>query len=131
MKKQDRSMPHYIVDQTIVFLRPMNQEAIAVLNATENHPYRFEVAPPDKPTDQQFRNILYKDFSSSEDSREQLLGKISEVAPQTHNSSSSVSAESSGINIKSHPFAFRFGFDSVENPSREGFTFGGTPECNV
>ena len=50
-KKQDTSMPKYIVDQTIFFLRPMNQEAIAVLNATENHPYRFEVAPPNGPMD--------------------------------------------------------------------------------
>lgn len=30
-----------------------------------------------------------------------------------------------------HPFVLRFGFDSVENPSKKGFTFGDTPECQV
>lgn len=38
-KKQDISMPNYIVDQTIIFLRPINEEAIAVWNATENYIY--------------------------------------------------------------------------------------------
>ncbi len=134
-KKQAKSMPRYIVDQTIFFLRPKNQEAIAVLNATENDLYRVDVAAPNELTNQQLGEIFDEDSTSSEasseDSREQLLGKMSEVAPQAHNPSSSVSTETSGIKIQRHPFAFRFGFDSVENPSREGFAFGGRPECNV
>ena len=52
-KKQEKSMPKYIVDQTIFFLRPKNQEAIAVLNATENDLYRVEVASPNELTNQQ------------------------------------------------------------------------------
>lgn len=129
--KQETSIPKYIVDQTIVFLRPNNQEAIAVLNATENDLYRFEVAPPNNPTNQQLGKIFDEDSTSLDDSEEQLLEKMSVVAPQAHNPSSSVSTEASGINIQRHPFAFRFGFDSVEKPSREGFSFGDTPECNV
>lgn len=109
----------------------MNPKAIAVLNATENDLYRFEVAPPNKPTDQPLGKFFDKDFTSSEESGERLLGKMAEVAPRTPNPSNSVSTESGGVITQSHPFAFRFGFDSVENPSREGFTFGGMPECNV
>lgn len=122
-KNQDTSMPKYLVDQTIFFLRPTNQEALAVLNATENDLYRFEVAPP---TDQPLGKIIDED-SSSQESGEQMPG----VAPQAQNPSNSVSSETSGVNLLNHPFAFRFGFDSVENPSREGFTFGCMPQCNV
>lgn len=124
-------MPKYLVDQTIFFFRPNNQEAIVVLNDTENDQYRFEVAPPNWPTNQHMGIIFDEDSSSLEESEEQLLGKMSEVASQAHHPSSSVSTETSGINIQRHPFAFRFGFDSVENPSREEFSFGNTPECNV
>lgn len=88
-------MPKYTLDQTIFFLRPINKEAIAILNATENDPYRFEVAPPDELTDQPSGEISDEDFASSGESGEQLLGKMSEVAPQTHNPSNSVSTESS------------------------------------
>lgn len=130
-KKQHASMPKYTLDQTIFFLRPINKEAIAILNATENDPYRFEVAPPDELTDQPSGEISDEDFASSGESGEQLHGKMSEVAPQTHNPSNSVSTESSRDACQIHPFAFRFGFDSIENPSRNGFTFGGAPRCDV
>ena len=126
-KNQDTSMPKYLVDQTIFFLRPTNQEALAVLNATENDLNRFEVAPPNKPTDQPLGKIIDKDSTSSQESGEQMPG----VAPQAQNPSNSVSSETSDVILLNHPFAFRFGFDSVENPSREGFTFGCMPQCNV
>lgn len=73
-------MPKYLVDQTISFLRPNNQEAIVVLNATENDLYRFEVAPPNWPTNQYMGKIFDEDSPSSEESEEQLLGKMPEVA---------------------------------------------------
>ncbi len=71
--------------------------------------------------------IIDEDSTSSQESGEQMPG----VAPQAQNPSNSVSSETSGVIFLNHPFAFRFGFDSVENPSREGFTFGCMPQCNV
>lgn len=124
-------MPQYILDQTIFFLRPTNEEAIAILHAPENVAYRFEVPPPVKPKDQLLGETFDEGFASSGESGEQLLGKMSEVAPQTHNSSNPVVTESCRDTDQIHPFAFRFGFDSVENPSPKGFAFGDAPECDV
>ena len=54
-KKENIAQPNYAFefDQTIVFLRPLNDDAIVVLNAADNRRYRVEVDPPEKPSDQQ------------------------------------------------------------------------------
>lgn len=101
------------------------------MNATENDPYRFEFAPPIEPTDQLSGEVSDEDFASSGEQGEQLPEKMSEAALQTHNPPNPVSTESSRHACQTHPFVFRFRFDSVENPSKNGFTFGDTPGCEI
>lgn len=121
LKKEHTTMTQSILQQTICFLRPISEEAIEVLNAIENDPYRFELAPPNKPTDQLSGEVSDEDFASPVESEEHL---------QTHNPPNSAPTGSRDA-YQPHPFVLRFGFDSVENPSKKGFTFGDTPECQV
>lgn len=130
-KKEHTPMPKFILHETIFFLRPQSEEAVEVVNAKENDPYRFQFAPPNEPTDQRSGEVFDEDFASSGESGEQLSGKMSEAAPQTHNPPNPVSTGSSRGACGTYPFVLRFGFDSVENPSKEGFTFGTTPGCEV
>lgn len=105
-KEEITTQPNYAFefDQTIVFLRPLNNDAIAVLNAADNRPYRVEVDPPEKPSDQQPRDISDREVTSPGESE-------------------------SGCNPP-FPSVLRLGFDSIEPPSLAGFTFGGLSECN-
>lgn len=98
----------YVLEQTILFLRPTTKDAILGVDATENDYCRFEVCPPEEPTD-----TLVDD--------ETLIETTLEVAPQ---SQTPVKAP------HNHPFALRLGFDTIENPSRDGFTVGGLG-CNI
>lgn len=125
-KKEHTSMPMFILHETIFFLRPQSEKAIEVVHATENYPYRFQFAPPNEPTGQLSGEVFEEeDFASSGESGEQLF-EMSEAAPQTHNPPDPVSTASSRGACGTYPFVLRFGFDSVENPSKEGFTFGNT-----
>lgn len=91
-------------DQTIIFFRPLNNDAIAVLNAVDNRPYRVKVDSPKKPSDQQPRDISNREVMS--------LGE-----------------SESGYNPP-FPSVLRLGFDSIEPPSLARFMFGGLSECN-
>lgn len=106
-KKEITAQPNYAfeLDQTIVFLRPLNNLAIAVLNAADNHPYRVEVGPPRGLSDQQPGDI-----------------SDGEVA--------SPGEPESGCDAVC-PSVLRLGFDSIEPPSLAGFTFGNSPQCNI
>lgn len=106
-KKKIITQPNYAFefDQTIVFLRPSNNEAIAVINAEDNRPYRVEVDPPEKPSDQQPRDISDREVTSPGESE-------------------------SGCNPP-FPSVLRLGFDSIEPPSLAGFTFGSLSGCNI
>lgn len=85
----------YALEETILFLRPTNEDAILGVEATENDFCRFEVAPQEEPTDP----------------------PVDEVVPESHKT-------------HDHPFALRLGFDTIENPSRDGFTVGGSG-CDI
>lgn len=98
---------NYALDQTIVFLRPSSEGAILGVNATENDYCRFKVAPPEEPTD-----LLV----------EETLDEVSEVTSQSH------TPVKAAPHV--HPFALRLGFDTFENPPRDGFTVGGLG-CNI
>lgn len=102
---------NYALDQTIVFLRPTSEDAILGVNATENDYCRFEVAPPEEPTSPLIEGTL-----------DEELKKISEVTPQRH------TPVKAAPHV--HPFALRVGFDTIENPPRDGFTVGGLG-CNI
>lgn len=106
-KKEITAQPNYAFefDQTIVFLRPLNKRAKAVLNAADNRPYRVEVGPPKKPSDQQPEDISD--------------GKV--ASPGEPESSCDAVC----------PSVLRLGFDSVEPPSLAGFTFGGSSGCTI
>lgn len=96
LKVNPATPSNYSFDQTIVFLRPTTEDAILWVNATQNDYSRFEVAPPEEPTDSLVEETL----------DEELTKTISEVIPQSH------------IPIKAaphiHPFALRLGFDTIE-----------------
>lgn len=115
-------MTQSILQQTIFFLRPISEKAIEVFNAKENDPYRFELAPPYEPTGQHSGEVSNEDFTSPVESEEH---------PQTHNPPNPAPTECSRDACQTHPFVLRFGFDSVENPSKNGSMFGDTPGCEV
>lgn len=97
-----------------MFLRPTTEDTIVGLNATENDHYRFEVAPFKKPTDKK------------------LVEENPEITNQSHTSLSHIPFnERPGNKDANHPFALRLGFDTIENPSQNGFTVGGTSWCNI
>ena len=98
---------NYALDQTIVFLRPSSEGAILGVNATENDYCRFKVAPPEEPTD-----LLV----------EETLDEVSEVTSQSH------TPVKAAPHV--HPFALRLGFDTFENPPRDGYTVG-CLGCNI
>ena len=102
---------NYALDQTIVFLRPTTEDAILGVNATENDYCRFEVAPPEQPTSPLVEGTL-----------DEELKKISEVTPESH------TPVKAAPHV--HSFALRLGFDTIENPPRDGFTVGGLG-CNI
>lgn len=106
-KKAITAQPNYVFefDQTIVFLRPLNNHARAVLNAADNRPYRVKVDPPEKPSDQQPGDISDREVTSLEES---------ESGYDPH-----------------FPSVLRLGFDSIEAPSLAGFTFGSLSGCNI
>lgn len=70
-KEEIRTQPNYAFefDQTIVFLQPLNNDAIAVLNATDNRPYQVEIDSPEKPLDQQPRDISDREVTSPGESK--------------------------------------------------------------
>lgn len=111
LNKDSTTPPIYALEQTILFLRPSNEAAILGVNATENDYCRFEVAPPEEPTDPLVDESLY----------EKLTDPTSDVSAQ---SPTPVKA------LHDHPFALRLGFDTVKNPSRDGFTIGGL-NCTI
>lgn len=95
MKLNPATQSSYALDETIVFLRPHNEDAILGVNAAENDYCRFEVAPLEEPTDPLLE----------ETPDEELAKTTSEVAPQ---SQSPVMATP-----HVHPFALRLGFDTI------------------
>lgn len=72
LKKEHTTMTQSILQQTIFFLRLISEKAIEVLNAIENDPYPFELAPPNKPTDQLSGEVSDEDFASPVESEEHL-----------------------------------------------------------
>ncbi len=122
LKRKPTASSKYDLHQTILFLRPMTEDAIAGLDAAENDHYRFEVAPLKKPTD------------------ENLVEENPEVTHQSHTSLNHTSLSHTPLNerpceqdakVYDHPFALRLGFDTIENPSSNGFTVGGALQCNI
>lgn len=101
----------YSLEETILFLRPATKGAILGVHATENDYCRFEVPLPEEQTDPLVDEALC----------EELTETTSEVAPE---SQTPVKAP------HDHPFALRIGFDTIENPSRDGFTVGGSG-CDI
>ncbi|KAI4139538.1 MAG: hypothetical protein LQ341_004179, partial [Variospora aurantia] len=105
------------VAQTILYLRPKRDEAIEALNLEANKLYRKEVAPPPEPTD-----IPLDGFSENRPASHLATHDIG------HNS---VSRETTPSLYPICPRVFRLGFDSIENLSARGFTFGSGPNSNV
>lgn len=108
LKMNPATRSSYALDETIVFLRPSNEDAILGVNATENDNCRFEIAPPEEPTDR----ILEKTLD------EELAETTSEVAPQ------SLTPVMAAPHV--YPFALRLGFDTIDNPPPDGYTVGGS-----
>lgn len=149
--EQITAQPNYAleIDQTIVFLRPLNEDAIAVLNDPENVPYRVEIGPRERPSDQQSGYVSDGEGASPgkpKDPWDQLSGDISrdKAAPlgepdgQLLGESFDVTLQSplDGTFCKSscevvRSSALRLGCGSIEPPSRAGFTFGGNPGCSI
>lgn len=106
-KEEMTAQPNYAFeyDHTIVFLRPSNNPAKAVLDAAHNRPYLVEVDPPKRPSDQQPEDISD--------------GKV--ASPGEPESSCKAVC----------PSVLRLGFNSIEPPSLAGFTFGGSSGCTI
>lgn len=100
----------------------MTEAAIVVVNAAENDHYRLEVAPFKKPMDHELEEenpeVTHKSHSSLK-----------------HNSLSHTPFNErpceEDANKFSHSFALRLGFDTIKNPSSNGFTVGGALACNI
>ena len=110
--RRPAALSNYALDQTILFLRPITADAILDVHAKENDRYRFEVASSEEPTDPLVEETL-------------AIEKISEVTPQCHTPVNTSPLERSRAAPDVHPFALRLGFDTIEKPSRNGFTVGG------
>lgn len=93
----------YALEETILFLRPATEDAILGVHATDNDYCRFEVPPPEEQTDPLVDEPLCEDLTET----------TSKVAPK---SQTPVKAP--------HPFVLRIGFDTIEDPSPNGFTVG-------
>lgn len=115
--RKPAALSNYALDQTILFLRPITADAILDVNAKQNDRYRFEVAPSEEPTDPLVEEAP-------------VIEKISEVTPQSHTPVNTAPLERSRAAPDVHPFALRLGFDTIENPSRNGFTVGGVG-CHI
>ena len=106
--------------ETILYLRPQSDGAIAALDLDDNKLYQDTVAPPAKPTDLP-------------------LDGFSENRPASHLSSNdvghnSVSRETTPGLDTVCPRVFRLGFDLIKlinNPSARGFTFGSKPDSDA
>lgn len=108
-KKEITAQPNYAFefefDQSIVFLRPLDDLAIAVLNAVDNRSYRVEVGPLGGPSNQQAGDISDGEVASPGEPERGCDAVC--------------------------PSVLRLGFDSIEPPSLAGFTFGSSSGCNI
>lgn len=107
LKMNPVTRSRYALDETILFLRPITEDAILGVNATENDYCRFEIAPPEEPTDPILEGPLDGELAET----------TSEIALQ------SLTAVMADPQV--YPFALRLGFDTIENPTQNRFTVGG------
>ena len=109
------------VDQTILYLRPIQKATFDVLDAIANESYVYEVAPPPEPVD----------VPIEED-------EVTDSLPETHLSPCNDLHDQGRESRESTPGLYhismrvlRLGFKSISKPSARGFEFGAQPTSDV
>ena len=105
---------------TIVYLRPQTDQAIAMLDLEDNKPYEEDVAPLPEPAD-----IPLEGFAEPASSSH-LSPRIPDELDRAR-----ISRESTPGPYAVHPRVCRLGFDTEITHSTRGFVFGSRPDANV